>query len=212
MLKKTCLWALLLVSASALFCLCGCNTKMEAQDSEKTVDTDKTNRAAALAGERAGIYMILIGDSRADLEITSKSSAVTVGKDLFCSEDKPQVQRSAMVVIEDKDPVEVELEATPSVAGTFRIVCQGWGEGREHAYVECSKFEVNGNQVIPSEEFKSIDIYGYHIMLKDFNVAAGKPVKIKAIFSKISDERLAELAAAAERRAAARKTEKDDRK
>ena len=161
--------------------------------------------AAICAEDRVGIYIATLGDDDAKIELECGSSAATVRNPVTRNPKLKLVQRSIMVALNGTDPVEVEFEAKAAANGIFRIVCQGWGEGMDHVYAECTKLEINGKEYIPNEKFKTVEFYGYRRMMEDLPVKGEETFKVKATFAKVSDDRAAELAAAAERRAAAKK-------
>ena len=161
--------------------------------------------AAIYAEDRVGIYIETLGDDNAAIEIECGSPVATVRKPYSRNPKFQIVQRSLMVALNGTEPVEIEIEAKATANGVFRIVCQGWGEGSEHIYAECTKLEINGKEYIPSEKFKVVEFAGYRRMMNDLPVKGEGTFKIKATFAKVSDERAAELAAIAERQAAAKK-------
>lgn len=152
--------------------------------------------AAVFAGDRAGICLLVFGDPEATIDFVSGSPAVKLGE-YERDPEKNALMRSVFVELAENAPVEIEFDAIPSASGRAMILCRGCGEKDGFVYVACSKLAVNGKRIIPTARGRGRAFYSLSPMTELFAVEAGKPVKIKATFAKISAERSAKLAAAA---------------
>ena len=140
---------------------------------------------AAFAGERAGLYLQVIGDATAKIEFTSESEAVDCDANTYSrNKDRNEVMRCCWIAIEDEKPVEVEIEVTSSVSGKGAILCRGFAEdSNAFAWVNCTKLEVDGKVVLPSKRFSNgRDVYHHTQLMRGIKVEADKPIKIKATF------------------------------
>lgn len=156
--------------------------------------------AAVFAGDRAGIYLLILGDpDEATIEIKSGSPAVKI-LDQEGYKSQGALSRGVVVDIDEKAPVEIELEFVPSVGRAAMILCRGMGETEnDFVYVDCTKFDVEvAGQKLPSkpQAFKSL-----RPLAPRFRAEAGKPIKVKATLAKATPERIAEIEAAVKKEA-----------
>ena len=140
---------------------------------------------AVFAGERAGLYLKVIGDSSAKITFESESDKVDCEANTYSrNADRKEAMRCCFVEIEDDKPVEVEVEMTSSVSGKGEILVRGFAEdSNDYAFVKITQLVVNDKVVIaPEKKSKHKDIYHHTTVAKKIAVEADQPVKVKATF------------------------------
>ena len=138
---------------------------------------------AAFAGERAGLYLKVIGDRTAKIEFESDSDGVDCEANTY-TRGENDVMRCALVDVEDDKPAEVEMEITSSVSGKGEILVRGFAEdSNDLAWVTITELVVNDKVIIdPNKKSKKKDARTHTKLKGGIKVEADQPIKVKATF------------------------------